>query len=354
MGKKLKVGVLGCGNISDIYMANLSSRFNEVSLVACADLVVDRARAKALKYGIDAESPESLMGRPDIDIIVNLTQPLVHGETSLAILRAGKHLYTEKPLAHNRKLGKSILEAANHAELAVAGAPDTILGAGIQTCQDLIQKGAIGVPLGGCAFMVCPGHESWHPDPAFYYATGGGPVFDMGPYYLSALLELMGPIAGVQSYQSKAWNERTVGSGPKAGQRIDVQVPTHTAGLLRFESGAIVSLTMSFDVQATRLPPIELWGTEGSLAVPDPNTFGGPVLLRRKNETEWKDIPLQKPWADNSRGLGVVNLARFIMNGEECRVSGERCYHVLDVMEGLTDAAQSGQEYHPGNTEFFR
>jgi predicted dehydrogenase len=344
MKDTLNVGIIGCGNISDIYLTNLSKRFDSVQLVACADMIAQRAKEKAEKYGIEERSVDTLLGSADIDIIINLTIPLAHAEVAMKALNTGKHVYTEKPLAATRAEGMKIMELAAKKNLRVGGAPDTFLGAGIQTCRDLIKAGAIGDIVGGTANMLCPGHESWHPDPAFYYKKGGGPVLDMGPYYLTALVELIGPLSGVSASVRSAFAERVVGSGPKKGQKITVEVPTHAAGLLRFDSGALVALSMSFDVQGHRLPPIELWGTQGSLAVPDPNTFGGPVLLRKKGENEWSDVAIQAKWADNSRGLGVADMATGILENRPTRASGALCFHVLDAMEGIHDAGAAKAE----------
>ena len=338
------IGIIGCGNISDIYLTNLATRFGKLRLLACADKIPERAAEKAHKFGIEARGVDELLSSPDIDLVVNLTIPLVHAEVSEAAIRAGKHVYSEKPLSATRADGARLVRLADQYKVRLGGAPDTFLGAGIQGCRALIREGAIGAVVGGTANMLCPGHEAWHPDPAFYYKQGGGPVLDMGPYYLTALVELLGPIAGVSAVAGKAFAERIVGSGPKKGERVPVEVPTHVAGLLRFGSGAVVGLSMSFDVQASRLPPIELWGTEGSLTVPDPNTFGGPVLMRRKGEGEWKEVPIQTEWSDNSRGLGVADMAGAILEDRPQRASGALCYHVLDAMEGLHDAAAARRE----------
>lgn len=344
MKSQLNVGIIGCGNISEIYLTNMGKRFPSIKLVACADMRDERAQEKAAKHGIEARTVDKLLASPDIDIIVNLTIPLAHAEVSTAALKAGKHVYTEKPLAATRADGQKLVALAAQNKLRIGGAPDTFLGAGIRLCRELVRAGTIGAVVGGTANMLCPGHERWHPDPAFYYKKGGGPVLDMGPYYLTALVDLLGPIAGVSAVARMSFPERVVGSGPKQGERIAVEVPTHVAGLLRFDAGALISLSMSFDVQAHRLPPIELWGTEGSLAVPDPNTFGGPVLLRKKGEKDWVEQTLPTEWADNSRGLGVADMASAIMEGKAARASGSLCYHVLDAMEGLHDAAAARAE----------
>ena len=339
-----KVGIVGCGNISEIYLKNLAARFPRLRAVACADRIAERAEAKAAAFSLKALGVDELLASEEIDIVLNLTIPLAHAELSLAALRAGKHVYSEKPLAATRADGARIMAEAAARSLLIGCAPDTFLGAGIAACRSLIDSGAIGTPVGGTANMLCPGHERLHPDPAFYYAPGGGPVLDMGPYYLTALVELLGPIAGVSACASKAYDERVVGSGPKKGDRIPVLVSTHVAGLLRFAAGPVVALTMSFDVQASRLPPIEIWGTEGSLAVPDPNSFGGPVLLRKRGGTEWEEQQVPEAWSDNSRGLGVADLAGALLDGTPQRASGLLAFHVLDAMEALAEAARERRE----------
>jgi len=344
MKTQIGVGIIGCGNISDIYMTNLSKRFPRVKLLACADMLMDRAQAKAGQYGIEARTIDKLLASADIDIVVDLTIPLAHAEVNLKILEAGKHVYSEKPLAATRADGARIMAKAKEKKLLVGGAPDTFLGAGIQTCSRLIREGAIGKPLGGTANMLCPGHESWHPDPGFYYKPGGGPVLDMGPYYITALTELIGPVAAVSAYAGSNFAGRTIGSGPKQGQKIQVDVATHVNGLLRFESGAVINLSMSFDVQKSTLPNIEIWGTEGSMIVPDPNTFSGPVRVFRRGGDSWTEEAVPEEWSDNSRGLGVADMASTLLDGTAQRASGQRCFHVLDVMESLHDAAAQGRE----------
>lgn len=349
------IGIIGCGNISGIYCKNLSTRFPELRLVACADARPERAWEQAEKFGIEALGVEELLARKDIDIVVNLTIPLVHAEVSAQILRSGKHVYSEKPLSVTVKDGTGVLALARELGLQAGGAPDTFLGAGIQTCRRLVESGAIGEVVGGIATMLCPGHEGWHPDPAFYYAPGGGPVLDMGPYYLTALTELLGPMAGVTGYARTVRDRRTVGSGPKKGEQIEVKVPTHAAGVLRFESGPIVSLVMSFEVHSHRMPFIELWGTEGSLAVPDPNTFGGPVFLCRRGEKDWVEQPVSGGPSDNARGIGVEDMARALASGRPARASGNRCLHVLAAMEGLHESALRESEVNLADSaEAFR
>ena len=271
----------------------------------------------------------------------------------MTALNAGKHVYLEKPLGVTRAEGKRILEVAAENGLKVGGAPDTFLGAGLQTCRKLIDDGAIGRPVSATAFMTCHGHESWHPDPEFYYQAGGGPMLDMGPYYLTALVSLIGPVKRIGGMTSKAFTERTIGSEPKRGTTFPVQVPTHVAGLMEFENGAVGTILTSFDIWSANLPIIEIYGTEGTLAVPDPNGFGGAVRLWRgkgsggvgesRGTGEWEDVPLTHGYAENSRGLGVADLASAVDKRRPIRASGELCYHVLDLMQGFHDSSLTGQ-----------
>jgi predicted dehydrogenase len=245
-----------------------------------------------------------------------------------------------------REEGKQILETAKKNNLLVGSAPDTFLGAGIQTAINLIEQGEIGTPIGASAFMICRGHEHWHPDPAFYYDLGGGPMFDMGPYYLTALVALLGPIKRISGSTRISYHERTVLSTPKAGTKIEVSTPTHISGVIDFDSGVIGSITTSFDAfGGTSLPPIEIYGSEGTLLVPDPNTFGGPVKIRKRDEEEFKEVPLAYGYSQNNRGLGVADMAKAILEGEKYRANSELAYHVLEAMHGFHDSSDSGKHY---------
>ena len=340
-----RVGLIGCGNISGIYVKN-SRRFRGAEIVAFADLEFERARAKAEEHGsARALSVDELLVEPEVDIVLNLTIPLAHADLSIAALRAGKHVYSEKPLATTRAEGRPILEAARERSLRVGCAPDTFLGGGLQTCRKLIDDGAIGEPIGASAHMVCRGHESWHPDPAFYYAPGGGPMLDMGPYYLTALVHLLGPVKRVTGSTRITFPERTITSQPKCGQVIRPEVPTHVAGVMDFHSGAVASILMTFDVWASTLPRIEVYGSEGSLLIPDPNGFGGPVMLRKPGDSEWSEVPLTHGFTENSRGIGLADMAAAIEHGRLHRASGELAFHVLEVMEGFHVASESGVHY---------
>ncbi len=264
-----------------------------------------------------------MLNNDEIEIVINLTIPASHAEVSKAVLSHGKSAYSEKPLALTTADGKSILDLATEKGLRMGCAPDTFLGAGIQTCRKLIDDGWIGEPIAASAFMTNHGHESWHPDPEFYYQLGGGPMLDMGPYYLTALVNLMGPVVRVTGSARATFAQRTITSAPKYGKVIDVEVPTHVMGVLDFANGAIANVLTTFDVWSASLPFIEIYGTQGTLSVPDPNTFGGPVKVRRYSDKEWSEIPLTHPYAQNSRGLGVADMATAIVSGRPHRASGD-------------------------------
>lgn len=340
----VKVGIIGCGNISGIYF-KAGKTFSILDIVACADLIMERAQAKAEEHGIRALTVDQLLADPEIQIVINLTIPNAHYEVCKAALEAGKHVHVEKPLSITREQGKDLLETARARNLRVGAAPDTFLGGGLQTCRKLIDDGWIGEPVGATAFMLCHGHESWHPDPEFYYKVGGGPMFDMGPYYLTALISLIGPIRRVTGSTRISFPERTITSAPKYGTKVKVDVPTHVAGIMDFANGAIGTILTTFDVWASQLPRIEIYGTEGSLDVPDPNGFGGPVRVHRMGASGWSEVPLTHGFADNSRGIGVADMAYAIQSGRPHRANGQMAYHVLETMHGFHDASDMGKHY---------
>ena len=335
----LRVAVVGCGNISDIYLKTMP-KFAALRVVGVSDLDGARAQAHADKYGIARAIPlDRVFDDPEVDLILNLTTPESHAAIALRALEGGKHVYGEKPLALNVADGRRVIELANANGLRVGSAPDTVLGAGIQTCRALIEAGEIGEPIAASAFMTTPGHERWHPNPAFYYQPGAGPMFDMGPYYLSALVNLIGPIARVSGMARATYSERTITSEPKRGETIQVNTPTHIASQLGFENGAIGTIVTSFDVWGAMLPRIEIYGTKGSLSVPDPNTFGGTVKIKRR-ENDWEEVTLTHPYHENTRGLGVADLAEAVASGRRHRANGELALHVLEVMQATLDAAE--------------
>jgi predicted dehydrogenase len=337
------VGVVGCGNIAPIYLRNLGA-FAETRVVAVADLDPTRAEARTKEFGVPKTTDlEGILSDPEIELVLNLTTPGSHHEIALLALQAGKHVYNEKPLTIDVAEADELLALADSKALKLGCAPDTVLGAGVQTCRALIDEGAIGEPLSCQAFMMCPGHEGWHPDPEFYYKKGGGPLFDMGPYYVSALITLLGPIKRVCGASKKSFATRTIGSEPKRGQAFEVDVPTHLVTVMEFAGGAVGQLTTSFDVQFHTLPHIEIYGSEGTLRVPDPNGFGGPVIVRTKGDADWSEVPITRPFADNSRGLGVRDMVQAVREGREPRASGRLARHVLAVFHAAHRAPHTGQ-----------
>ncbi|MCS6843547.1 MAG: Gfo/Idh/MocA family oxidoreductase [Caldilineales bacterium] len=347
--KPTGIGVVGCGNISGTYMEVLG-QFRGVRVVACADIDMARAEAQARKFGVRALTVDALLADPAVEIVLNLTVPSAHAEVARAALLAGKSVYNEKPLAIERADGAALLALAAERGLRVGAAPDTFLGAGLQTCRQLLDDGAIGQPVGATAFMMGHGPEGWHPDPEFFYQHGGGPLFDMAPYYLTALIHLLGPIRRVAGAARISFPERVIGSQPKRGQRIVVQTPTHVAGLLEFAAGPIATLITSFDVWASTLPRIEVYGSEGTLLCPDPNFFDGPVQLWRTSTQAWEEAPLVAGRRDQSRGIGVAEMAAAIRGGRPHRANGQMAYHVLDAMHAILESARCGQHVVLGST----
>lgn len=333
--KKYGVGVVGCGNISDIYMTNITQMFENLNLIGIADLDLFKANAQAEKYKTTVYSTEALMAHDEVDIILNITTPKTHRAICELALNAGKHVYVEKPLSLDVEDGRFLIDLAQEKGLYIGGAPDTFLGSGIQTCIKLINDGWIGDIIGCNAFMLCHGHESWHPDPEFYYQHGGGPMYDMGPYYLTALAKLIGPIDMVAGMTKKSFDTRTITSEKKNGQIIEVEVPTHVTSMLRFENGAMGYITTSFDVWGANLPKIEIYGSKGTLSVPDPNTFGGPVKLLTEHDQEFREIPLLFDQKENSRAYGISDMAKAIDSGSESEASGALAYHVLETMDAI-------------------
>lgn len=340
MADKVRVGIVGVGNILSQYVAGIRA-FPLLEIAACADLDMARAESRAAEFNIPrALTVDELLADPDIDLILNLTVPLAHAELSLRALAAGKHVYSEKPLAVHREDGLRIMQAAHEQGLLVGCAPDTFMGGGLQTCRKLIDDGAIGVPFAATAFMAGRGPESWHPNPDFFYQVGGGPMLDMGPYYVTALVHLLGGVRRVTGSARISFPERVASSAANNGRRIPVEVPTHVAGILDFESGAVATLITSFDVWAHMLPRIEIYGSEGSLSVPDPNTFNGPVMIRQPQDKDWRGVPLTHS-EKVGRGIGIADMAYALRYGRPHRASGELAYHVLDVMHAIQDSSVS-------------
>jgi predicted dehydrogenase len=347
----LRVGVVGCGNISDIYFTN-SALFKDFTITAASDVRMDAAREKAEKYNVDAISVDELMRRDDIDAILNLTIPTAHAEIALLALEAGKHVYGEKPLATSRADGLSIVQMAKKKGLYIGSAPDTILGPGIQTANALIDQGTTGRIITGTAVVMSRGMEHWHPNPAFFFSFGGGPVLDMGPYYIASLVALLGPVKRIRASGKIGHATRTVtAEGPQKGQIINVDALTTVTAQLSFESGADIVLLASWDVWAHSLPAIEIHGADCSLSIPDPNYFGGNVIQSTDRKVWGKTIdtsdqpfgsinyPADAPLNANYRGLGLAEMARAISDGRPNRLNGDFALHCLDVLLGIVEAA---------------
>lgn len=353
MGQPLNIGIVGCGTIVGQYLASLR-RLKNVALVAVADLDADRARAVAQEWSgggggaVRVLSTDELLNHHDVDLVLNLTIPAAHSEIALKAIAAGKHVYGEKPLAATTEEARQVLKAAQQAGVVVGCAPDTVLGTGIQTARKAVDDGLIGAPVAATAAMVTPGHERWHPNPDFYYAPGGGPLLDMGPYYITALVTLLGPVTSVIGAASHAHAEREIASGPRAGERFDVSVDTHITGVLVHESGVLSTLVMSFDATATHSAHIEVHGPLGTLQVPNPNNFDGATRLFRLGASEWETLPVSAGYAGSGRGYGVADLAATPATGEP-RAGGTLAYHVLDVMESLLNSAASGASVMVGS-----
>lgn len=347
-GRPAGVGIVGCGAISGQYLETLP-RLDGLRLVAVAvaDLDPRRAAAVAAEHGVRALTVDALVRDPEVDVVLNLTTPAAHEEVALAAVAAGKDVYGEKPLAADRAAAVRVLAAADAAGVRVGCAPDTVLGTGVQTARRAVDDGLLGTPVAATATMVTAGHERWHPHPDFYYRPGGGPLLDMGPYYVTALVHLLGPVTSVVGASSRARATRTIGSGPRAGTEVHVEVDTHVTGVLLHASGALSTLVMSFDAPASQAPPIEVHGTLASLEVPDPNGFDGVVRVREVAGDTWRELPVGAGFRGAGRGYGLADLVAT-PDGAEPRASGRLALHVLDVMESLLDAARTGARVEVG------
>ncbi len=340
--KRVGIGVIGCGNISSAYLT-AAKKFPILDIVALSDANPAAAEGRAAEFGFPARSVDAVLSDPAVEIVLNLTVPNAHVEVGLKALAAGKHVYSEKPLGVALTEARALIDAAAARALRVGCAPDTFLGGAQQTARQWVDEGLIGRPIGGTAFFMCPGHERWHPNPGFYYLGGGGPMLDMGPYYVTALVNCLGPVASVSGVATRTRPERIATSKPLAGMRIPVEVSTHVTGTLLFAAGAAVSMTMSFDVPRHRHVPIELYGETGSLIVPDPNYFGGEIEFADAAEG-WREIATRHAYADgNYRILGVADMAQAIRTGRPHRASGALALHVLEVMEAFQTSSDAGK-----------
>ena len=341
--KPLRVGVIGCGNISPLYF-DAGRRFEAIEVECCSDLLPDRASESAKQHKLlRCASVEEMLSDPAIIIVLNLTVPKAHYHVTRQVLEAGKTIYSEKPLATNYEDGKRLMELARGKNLRVGCAPDTFLGASGQTARKLIDDGAIGRPVAAVAFMLGQGPEEWHPTAEFYYQPGGGPMFDMGPYYLTALINLLGPVQRVTGSVRANFDEKVGKRGTPDEKRIRVEVPTHVAGILDFANGAIATIITSFDVWGSQVPRIEVYGSEGSLSVPDPNCFGGPVMLNKSRSKDWQPVPYTHGYDEQSRGIGVADMASAMRTGRKHRANGDVALHVLEIMHAIHVASETGK-----------
>lgn len=342
MGDPHRIGVIGLGVISRAYLDTLVGR-PDLQVTAIADLDASRSAAVAAQFpGVQARTVEELLSSPDVDTVLNLTVPAAHAEIALGAIGHGKNVYGEKPLTVELTDARAVLEAADKAGVGVGCAPDTVLGTGIQTARAAVAAGRIGRPQFASAVMVTPGHERWHPHPDFYYTAGGGPLLDMGPYYLASLIHLLGPIRAVIGASSRLRTERVIGSGPRAGQTIPVEVDSHVSGVLEHRDGTLTTLTTSFDGTITTAAPIEVHGDAGTLSVPDPNHFDGEVRLFALGDTQWHTLPPSAGYVDGSRGIGLLD---FVTADDRRapRASGELALHILETMNALLRSSAEGR-----------
>jgi predicted dehydrogenase len=338
----MKIAIVGCGVISRTY-AHTIAELDFMELRACVDAVPGRAEQLAGRYGASVRSLDEVLQDDAIDAIVNLTPPLAHEAVTRAALEAGKATFSEKPLGVEFAEGEGLVELARTNNVALGCAPDTFLGVGLQTARAVIDRGDIGEPLAANAFMLGSGPESWHPSPTIFYQRGAGPLFDMGPYYLTTLVQLLGPARSVSASARISRAQRLIGSEPMRGQLIEVEVPTHVGALVEFAAGPIASLVTSFDVQATRYDNIEVYGTDATLSVPNPNTFDGPVRIKRVGDEGWTDLDLLPARVPQRRGIGLADMMWAQRTGRPHRASASLALHVLEIMTGALAAADAGR-----------
>jgi predicted dehydrogenase len=347
-----RIGVIGCGNISAVYLKNLTQAFRNTTVVAVSDLSRARAEERAAEFGIPAvcDSTEQLLGRDDVDIVLNLTIPSQHAAVSRAALEAGRHVYSEKPLATNLEDGAMLLRLAAERGLLLGCAPDTIFGASFQMGRRLIDDGWIGTPFAATALQMRSGPEAWHPDPAFLYQEGAGTIFDDGPYVVTVLAYLLGPVAKVTASGITPYAERTVASGPRSGEKFPVEVPTFVTAQLSFATGALVSVVMTLDVGNSRMfdagplnDGVEIYGTDGTLTLPGPGSFDGSVFVKRDGAEQWVDIPSMYRFSGNARGVGVSEMAGALLHSRPSRIPAELAFHALEVMLAMDHSWQTGE-----------
>ena len=344
--KKVKVGIVGCGNISNVYITNMQNLFKNLEAYAVCDIVVENAKTVAEKFGIEkVYTLEEMLADKDVELILNITTPQSHYKINKAALLAGKNIYVEKPLAITYAEAKELKEIAIEKNLMIGCAPDTFMGSGYQTARALVDLGIIGTPSSAFTFDVCHGHENWHPNPKFFYEYGAGPLYDRGPYNLTVLINLLGAIESVYAVATKAYEKRTKLCGPDKGDEFDIEIPTHISSILTFKSGVVCTMTHSFDIYGSKLPKCEIHGTLGSLSLPDPNTFRGPIYFTPANTKEFREVPLLFKYEENCRGLGLSDMANCIIGKKTTmRPNVDMACHVVEIMEALHKSSELGEK----------
>ncbi len=339
--KKTRIGIIGCGMISNAYI-NAAKRFHAIEIAGCADLKPEVAKKKAEEHEnlFPAKSIKELLADPSIEVVINLTPPKAHSEVDEQILKAGKHCYSEKPFGVDQADADKVVALAKKKKLRIGCAPDTFLGGGQQTCRKMIDDGWIGKPIAGTAIVMGRGPEKW-PHAPFFYDYGAGPMLDLGPYYVTALVNLLGPAKSVTAVTTKGSDTRV--GGPETVPHVyPINVNTHQTGVIEFQNGAVVTVIASFEVYKHGHAPIEIYGSQGTLQVPDPNTFGGPVRVFRNGYENWVDVPLSHGYTANSRSIGAVDMVYALKSGRPHRASGELAYHVLEVMLAFDKSSKEG------------
>lgn len=343
--KKMRIGIIGCGNISDIYFKNLTTMFDVTTVLACSDIDMDRAKQSAAKYNVpQVQTVDEILANPEVDIILNITIPAGHFDVSEKALLAGKHVYVEKPLSITIDQAKRLVELADEKGLYIGCAPDTFLGGGLQTCRQILESGIIGEPVAATAFFGHHGPERFHPNPSFLYEEGAGPMLDIGPYFLTALISMLGPVDTVSGMTHSGFAERVIiFDCPNKGQKFPVKTPSHVTGTVRFESGVVATIMTSFDIWGHNLPFMEIYGTKGSLRLPNPDTFCGPVEVLTEGETQFRDVPLTHPYNENSRGIGLADMAQSILEKKAQKAQGRMALHVLEVLKAFLSSGETEQ-----------
>lgn len=342
--KPIRLAIIGVGSISKTYLDNISRVFTELKITGVCDLIPERANRARETYDLPRVYHDmyEAFDDPDVDIILNLTRPYQHFEVSRLALEHGKHVYTEKPLGITLEEGNQLVALAKEKGLMIGGAPDTFLGAGLQSCRKYIDAGLIGEVVGAAGFMICRGHETWHPDPEFYYQKGGGPILDMGPYYISALTSLLGRINCLVASGKRSFDKRVITSRQRAGTVMDVDVDTYVSGMMQLETGAMASLFTTFDVYYMHQSRLEVYGSEGTLLLPDPNNFSGSIQVFRPESKQLSELPLLFDYPEDSRALGLADMAKALQTGRDARCGSQQVHHVLEVLDGFDRSIKTG------------